>query len=194
MSITSARICCTMCDYETTEFYCPIYIVYRAANGIEIRRGRGGGWCYDCDEYVDIESSKSTDVAQLTNELTAASRDRKEEQETLRSLEDGFLAEFRNKAKRCAARSTVNRLDKEIVKLGELLKIVKGRNSPPRCLCCWSMHTAPIVFNESGNITQDFKHKCGGSLKLIPDNNGPAVNFRVETYVLDREGRLLEMR
>ena len=40
MSIDSARIICTGCDYETSEVYRPIRILYLTSNGQTVATGR----------------------------------------------------------------------------------------------------------------------------------------------------------
>ena len=86
MSIDSARVFCTGCDYETREVYRPVRIRYQMANGKTIETGRSKGWCFDCSGYSDIEK---IDEENLREDLVSKERERRE-QEKKQSRRDKF--------------------------------------------------------------------------------------------------------
>jgi hypothetical protein len=188
MSIDSARIVCTGCDYETREVYRPIRIRYQTTKGRTVETGRAKGWCYDCASYSDIEIMNQ---GELHDELISKERERLEAHHRHDELNRGFLSNFRHRSEKRELQHQFEWLDKEIDKLGGLLEIAKNRKSKARCLKCWSDRTAPLTFNSDSNIACDFQHECGGNLQIIHDHSGPRFNFRVSTYLLNEEGELL---
>lgn len=188
MSIDSARIVCTGCDYEAHEVYRPIWIRYQTTNGRTIETGRTKGWCYDCASYSDIERINQ---GELHDELISKERKWLEAHHRQDVLNRGFLSNFRHRLEKRQLQHQLECLDEEIANLGGLLEIAKSRKSKARCLKCWSDRTAPLTFNSESNIAYDFQHECGGNLKIIHDHSGPRFNFRVTTYVLNEEGELL---
>jgi len=188
MSIDSARIVCTVCDYETSEVYHPIRIRYQTTNGMTIETGRAKGWCYGCASYSDIERMNQ---GALHDELVSKERERLEARHRQDDLNRGFLSDFRHRSEKRQLQYQLECLNEEIAKLGGLLEIAKNRKSKARCLKCWSDRTAPLTFDSETSIAYDFQHECGGFLKIIHDHSGPRFNFRVSTYVLNEEGVLL---
>lgn len=188
MSIDSAGIVCTGCDYETREVYRPIQIRYQTTNGRTVETGRAKGWCYDCASYSDIERMNQ---GKLHNDLVSKESERLEARHRQDELNRGLLSNFRHRSEKRQLQYQLEWLDKEIDELGGLLEIAKGRKSKARCLKCWSDRTAPLTFDSESNIAHDFQHECGGNLQIIHDHSGPRFNFRVSTYVLNQEGELL---
>lgn len=188
MSIDSARIVCTGCDYETREVYRPIRIRYQTTNGRIIETGRAKGWCYDCASYSDIER---VNQVELHDELVSKERERLEAHHRQDELNRGFLSNFRHRPEKRQLQYQLECLDEEIAELGVLLEIAKSRKSKARCLKCWSDRTVPLTFDSESNVAYDFQHECGGNLKIIHDHSGPRYNFRVSTYVLNEEGELM---
>lgn len=188
MSIDSARVVCTGCDYEEKEVYRPIRIRYQTANGRTIETGRAKGWCYNCASYSDIES---INPGELHDELVSKERERTEARNRQDELNCGFLSKLRHRAEKKQLQHHLKCLDEEIAELDGLLKIANSRKSKARCLKCWSDRTAPLKFDSESKISYNFQHECGGNLKIIDDHSGPRFNFRVTTYVLNEEGELL---
>jgi len=188
MSIDSAMIVCTGCDYETREVYRPIRIRYQTTNGRIIETGRAKGWCYDCASYSDIERMNQ---GELHDELVSKERERLDAHHLQGELNRGFLSNFRHRSEQGQLQYQLECLDEEIAELGGLLEIAKSRKSKARCLKCWSERTVPLTFDSESNIAYDFQHECGGNLKIIHDHSGPRYNFRVSTYVLNEEGELI---
>lgn len=188
MSIDSARIVCTGCDYETREIYRPIRIRYQTKSGKIVETGRAKGWCYDCASYSDIERMNQ---GELHDELVLKDRERLEARHRQDELNRGLLSSFWHRSEKRQFQYQLECLDKEIVELSELLEIAKNRKSKARCLKCWSDRTAPLTFDSESNIAHDFQHHCGGNLQIIQDHSGPRFNFRVSTYVLNEEGEFL---
>lgn len=188
MSINSARVVCTSCDYEIHEIYRPIRIRYETKNGKTVETGRAKGWCYDCASYSDIERINQR---KLHGELILKERERLEARHRQDELSRGLLSNFRHRSEKRRLQYKLECLDKKIAELGGLIEISKNRKSEARCLKCWSERTAPLTFDSESNIAHDFYHQCGGSLQIIHDHSGPRFNFRVSTYVLSEEGELL---
>lgn len=188
MSIDSAGIVCTGCDYETREVYRPIQIRYQTTNGRTVKTGRAKGWCYDCASYSDIERMNQ---GKLHNDLVSKESERLEARHRQDELNRGLLSNFRHRSEKRQLQYQLEWLDKEIDELGGLLEIAKGRKSKARCLKCWSDRTAPLTFDSESNIAHDFQHECGGNLQIIHDHSGLRFNFRVSTYVLNQEGEFL---
>ena len=188
MSIDSARIVCTGCDYETREVYRPIRIRYQTMNGRTVETARAKGWCYDCASYSDIEKMNQ---GELHDELVSKERERLEAHHHQNELSRGLLSNFWHRSEKKQLLHQLEWLDKEISELSGLLEIAKSRKSNVRCLKCESDKTAPLTFDSESNIAYDFKHECGGNLQIIHDHSGPRFNFRVSTYILNEEGELL---
>jgi hypothetical protein len=176
----SSRVCCTGCDFETREFHRRIRIVYRYCGGKEFEARRTKGWCYDCAGYADIEEM---DIGRLQRRLEQKERERREGRCRAEELSKGFLGGFSNRSELKGFQYSLRRLDEEIKDLGNLLEIATTRKSRPRCLKCWSDNTSQL---------DDFRHDCGGELKIIPDLSGPRYYYPVATYVLSNEGELLD--
>ena len=194
MSVNSERICCTGCDFETWDLRRPIRVVYRMKGGKEVELWRAKGWCYECNNYEDIED---IDPETFRIELVEDERERRKICSRADKLSKVFLADIRNKAERRKLHDSIERLDKEIRDRSDLLEIVTNRKAGPRCLSCWSDKTAPVIFDGSDNLSHNFLHSCGGMLKLIVvdflEDESPRFNFALTTYVLNEEGELLEM-
>lgn len=188
MSIDSARIVCTGCDYETREVYRPIRIRYQTTNGKTIEASRTKGWCYDCASYSDIERMIQRE---FHAELISKQRDRLEARHRQGELNLGLLSNFRHRSEKRQLQYQLERLDKEIAELSGLLEIAMNRKSKARCLKCWSERTTPLTFDSESNIAHDFQHECGGNLKIIYDHSGLRINFRASIYLLSEEGVLL---
>jgi len=188
MSIDSARIVCTGCDYETREVYRPIRIRYQTVNGRTVETGRAKGWCYNCASYSDIERMNQ---GELHDEMVSKERERLDARHRQDGLNRGFLSNFRHRPEKRQLQYQLECLDEEIAELGRLLEIAKSRKSKARCLKCWSDRTAPLTFDSESNIAYNFQHDCGGNLQIIHDHSGPRFNFRVSIYVLNEEGELL---
>ena len=188
MSLDSARIVCTGCDYETREVYRPIVIRYMTANGNAVETGRAKGWCFDCAGYADI---KNIDPEVLGAALIAKECERAEADQRRIALSHGFVQRLRNRTERGNLRCGIRWLDDEIAVLRELLGIARNRRSKARCLRCWSASTASLSFDPQDDIARDFRHGCGGHLRIIHDHAGPRFFFRRKTYVLNEEGECL---
>ena len=214
MSMPFDNICCTGCDFETRYLPKPIHIVYRWPSGKEFETRHSIGWCYDCDDYRDIENM---DPECLRNEVSEKERERSEYRRRSAELPKGFLAwvgdywsppwkarkvryEFKFGMRlpiqdfeetRRTLRYKIKCLDKEIKETEKLLDIATQRNSRSRCLTCGSDKTAPATFGRDDNLTHDFKHACGGMLQRVTDRS-LRISCRLITYVLNTEGVLLE--
>ena len=188
MSIDSARIVCTGCDYETREMYRPFRVRYQTSSGEIVETGRFKGWCYDCAGYSDIEKMNRS---KLHDELDSKERRRLEARRRQRELHRGLFAKFRHRSEKRRLESKIQWLDKDIAELSALLEIAKRRKSNARCLTCWSERTAPVTFDPETNIAYDFTHECGGHLQIIHDQSGPRFYFRMVTFVLNEEGEFL---
>ena len=188
MSVNSARIICTGCDYEYREIYRPIRIRYHTKNGRAIETVRDKGWCYGCASYSDIEKLNQK---KLHDELVLKERERLEARHRQHELNRGLLSNFMHRSEKGQLQCQLEWLDKQIAEIGALLEIAKRRKSKARCLKCWSERTDTLTFNAESNIAYDFKHECGGNLQIIHDHSGPRFNFRVSTYILNEEGAFL---
>lgn len=189
MSIDSARVFCTGCDYETREVYRPILIRYQTASGKTIETGRTTGWCFDCSSYTDIEKMNQDE---LRDELVSKERERREERGRLQELDRGLLAGIRHRSERSRLKHLIEHMDEDIAELGGLLEMANRRKARARCLNCWSDRTASLSFDPADNVAHDFRHECGGNLKIVHDHTGPRFHFAVATYVLNEEGELID--
>ena len=188
MSINSARIVCTGCDYKTSEVYRPILIRYHRASGEPIETGRSKGWCFECAGYSDIEKM---DQGELHDSLVSKERERLEVHARLAELERGLFSRFRHRRERERSQYELRRLEGGITELEILLEIARSRRAKARCLSCWSDKTFPISFSLDDDVANKFKHTCGGNLRIIRDRSGNRYHFRKKTYVLNEEGELL---
>lgn len=188
MSIDSARIVCTGCDYETREVYRPIRIRYETGSGKTVETGRAKGWCYNCGGYSDIEK---LDQGDLHTKLVSMENERHAASQRLDELNRGLLANVRHRSKRRELQYRLERLDEDLAEVGGLLEIIKNRKWKARCLKCWSDYTAPVSFDSDDGVAHDFVHECGGNLQIIHDHSGPRFHFRVTTYILNEEGELI---
>ena len=176
MSIDSARVVCTGCDYETRDLMRPVRVRYQAEDGKSVETGCATGWGYDCADYSSIERIKQA---------------QREARDQLAALNEGWFSRVRYRAQKGHLRYQLGNLDNAIAKLGALIRMVNHRSSKARCLKCWSDKTAPVTFDAGNDAAQDFVHECGGQLRIIHDHSGPRFHFRVATYVLNQEGELL---
>jgi hypothetical protein len=188
MSIDSARVVCTGCDYETRDLIRPVRIRYQAADGKSVVTGCATGWCYDCADYSSIERI-NPDV--LRKELAQKEQAQREARDQLAALSEGWFSRVRHRAQKGHLRYQLGNLNNAIAELGALIRMVNHRSSKARCLKCWSNKTAPVTFDAGNGTAQDFVHECGGQLRIIHDHSGPRFHFRVATYVLNQEGELL---
>lgn len=188
MSIDSAKIVCTGCDYKTIEVFRPIRVQYQISNGRTVETGHAKGWCFDCASYSDIEKINQKN---LRNALVIKEHERIEARHHQEKMSHGFLSRFKHRSEKRNLQYQLECLDKEIAELGQLLEIAQSRKSQARCLKCWSDRTSPLTFSSESNIAHDFQHECGGNLKIIHDHSGPRFNFRTSLYVLNEEGELL---
>ena len=189
MSVPQTRIYCTECDLERWYVDRPIRIVYRWPIGKEWETRRSQGWCYECDNYRDIENM---DRERLASDLVEMEWKRHVKRARLAELSNRFLAGIRYRSARRTLRYAIERLDKEIQDIEKLLDIATQRNSRSRCLTCWSDKTARATFDFKGKLTRDFKHACGGMLVSELDLGGLWVRYATTRYVLNTEGELLE--
>lgn len=79
-------------------------------------------------------------------------------------------------------------LNEELNELSIQLAYAKNRKSLPRCLVCANTDIEHINFVD-GEITDEFKHSCGGNLILLPESQD-AVRFflKAQTIHLNNEG------
>ena len=189
MSMSSARIVCTGCDYETIDVYSPILIRYQTASGKFIETGRAKGWCYNCSNYSDIEKMNHD---QLYDELTSLKREWLKARHRHDELNRGLFSNFRHREEKKQLLGNIKWLNEEIADLGELLEIAKRRKSNARCLKCRSDRTVPIEFDSKDNIAHGFQHECGGNLQIIHDDSGLRASILLTTYILNEEGELLD--
>lgn len=189
MSMPTAQIVCTGCDYEASELYRPVRICYQTASGKIVETVRTKGWCYGCAGYSDIEDMNQE---RFSSQLVEKEQERLEVRNRQEQLNHGFLSGFRHRSKREQLQFQLEYLDEEITKLGELIDIAKRRVSKARCLKCWSDRTVPLTFSSEEQIAYDFQHDCGGNLQKIDDPMGIRFHFRLAIYTLTEEGELLD--
>ena len=117
MSIDSARIVCTGCDYETREVYRPIRIRYQTMTGRTVESGRASGWCYNCASYSDIERMNQ---GKFHDELASKERERLDARHLQDELNRSFLSIFRHRSEKRRLQDQLESLDKEVAELGAL--------------------------------------------------------------------------
>jgi hypothetical protein len=189
MSMNSAKIVCTGCDYQTSEIYRPIRIQYQTASGAVVEASRTKGWCYNCNSYADIERMNRDEFQQ---ELTAQQDQRNKVASKLAPLlSGGLFAKFWSRATRKELQYQLKALDESIGVLRQLMDIAASRVAKARCLKCWSDNTVAIRFNADSGLANGFSHDCGGNLKFIHDWYGTRFHFCVTTLTLNEEGEPL---
>ena len=193
MSFDALQISCTGCDYEANELFAPLRIVYRLEDGREFVGRTTNGWCYCCESYGRIEH---IDFQKLADDIRAVEIERKEVRDRLVRLAGRFLARFRGRTELNLAEDNLQNLECSAQELEILIKLARQRNGCPRCLRCWSEETVPIGFDASDDLSHNFKHVCGGMLRIGPHPSNLRVNFGSGTtcYVLTPEGELIEKR
>ena len=188
MSISSARVICTGCDYETREFYRPILIRYKLENGNVIESRRATGWCFDCRGYSDIENLNQ---GKLHTALAFEEHERLQTRQRLHAINRAFLATLRHRAERKQLMFELRQQDEELSHISGMLKLAMSRKSKAKCLKCGSNKTHSISFDSTDNVARNFVHECGGNLQIMRDSSGPRIRFRVTTLVLNEQGERL---
>lgn len=188
MSLPSKKIICTGCNYETNELYQPILLRYQTKLGTAFETWKTIGWCYSCAKYSYIER---INLEELQSELASKTNERISAIQSQNQLNRAFLSIFRNRSEKKWIQYEINKLEKKLENLAGLLEIAKNRKSKARCLTCWSEKTTPIEFDAESNIANNFRHECGGCLKIVEDPSGLRVNFCESTYILNEEGEFL---
>lgn len=188
MSINSARVVCTGCNYETSEVYRPIIIRYQTTNGLTVEASRTKGWCYKCESYADIENINREEFQE---KLISQKHERDQIHHLQEELSRSLFSKLLSRSKRRQLEFQLERLDESIRSLNKLIEIVSGRSSKARCLNCGSDKTALLTFNSESRVAKDFQHACGGNLRLIHDWQGARFHFKVSTYILNEEGEFI---
>lgn len=71
MSMTSILLRCDGCGFEARFLRSPIGLAYHTGSEI-VWASRQNGWCFDCNNYVDIEDIKA--AKQITPERSTGAR------------------------------------------------------------------------------------------------------------------------
>lgn len=189
MSITSHLIECSNCEYRTTEIFAPILVEYVLPDGRRFTSKRGKGWCYNCDNYSDLEHIDNIkDIMNEKDELYEVICDYEKQLNIIK--QSNILTRY---LKRNEYRKLIDIKYYSEQKMAELnIKVdwIRMRKSPPRCLKCHSTNTVPIHF-ENG-ISVDFKHKCGGMLYLKEHPNRLRFNVFESVIIVDVDGNLIQ--
>ena len=189
MSMDSAGIFCTGCAYESREVYQPIGIRYLRDDGKTVETGRTKGWCYRCDSYADIEKIDRESLLDVLNGLVKQTIELKQK---LAELETGIFAKFFNRYQRQNVAWQLEQLVEKQAETELLLAFFAKRVSKPRCLKCFSEQTVPITFNAENYLSDNFRHHCGGQLRITHDDIGLRINFRRKVLVLSAEGEFIK--
>ena len=188
MSMDSAGIYCTGCNFQSREVYQPILLRYVRADGKTIETGRTKGWCYHCSDYADIED---TDLASLQAKLQQYRQQATTLQQQLAQLQRGFLARLRHGFKISDTRWSLEQAQQKQAKIELLLEFFQQRVAKPRCLKCFSEQTAPLSFHRQSYLSENFTHHCGGQLRVAHFDMELRIHFRLKVLVLNSEGELL---
>lgn len=188
MSVNSARVVCTGCDYQAIEVFRPILIQYHTAAGELIEASSTKGWCYCCDGYSDIEH---LNCAEFQQQLVEKEEERDSVQVQLVQLSSSLFAKWWHRSTIRWLRRQLDTLNKGTSSLRQLIEIAGTRTAKARCLKCWSDKTAPISFNTDNADTNQFTHQCGGHLQLIHSWDSLRFHFKVTVYTLSEEGERL---
>lgn len=171
--MASGQVSCTGCDFRGYLQYRPITLIYRFNDGAEVQSHGSMGWCDDCNNIRDIEST--VDQKSLLIRLAAL------------QAEVGSWSFLIGNAFGKLMGGT-DQAKQEIVEIQGQLRLAQNQGNRTRCLTCGGEHTHPIAFNRQG-VWQDFKHGCGEHLKLDPfDPEAPRFSYRSETIYLDQDG------
>lgn len=188
MSINTAKVVCTGCDYQTSEVYRPILIKYQTDAGTTLEVSRTKGWCYCCDGYSDIEH---LNYAEFQQQLADEQKEWGVTQVELEQLSNRLFAKVWHRSAIRQRGEKIESLAESIRSLGLLIDIAAARGDKARCLKCWSDKTVPISFNTETADSNNFTHQCGGRLTLIHSWDSPRFHFRVTTFILNAEGELI---
>ena len=171
MSMVWGQISCTGCDFVGYLQYRPVTVIYRFADGTEVKAYREMAWCMTCDGIRDVEDRPSS-IASLEAELAQ-----------LRDLTASRGYRF----KRWFSELTGGQASEEEKKM----TVIKGRiklslrqGSRRRCLRCGSEDTHPLM---------GFVHHCGGTFRPEPiDLEAPRFTYREEMIYLNEDGRVID--
>lgn len=188
MSIDALKIVCTGCDYEGSEVFRPIRIIYEETSGKTIDSTSAKGWCYNCQSYTDIEK---INYNELNDELCLKELQAVEIQKKIQLLKIGLFSIFKNIRDKRNAKLELQLLGNEIEHIKCLLKISETRKAGARCLKCWSDNTVPLHFDTESRLAYGFTHQCGGKLKIVSYDYEIRYHFKVTTYFLSVEGELI---
>ena len=190
MSINAAIICCTGCDYKAVNAIVPMEIVYRMQDGREVAGGREKGWCYKCNGYTDIEGVAPEYLRDL---LLKNLKEKRELEAQVTDASRRLIWSLFHRAQRQRMRDMLERVTNKMENLSYLLEVTLTRKARPRCLKCGSDNAVRLSFGED-NLTHDFRHSCGGRLRIIKDGAGRPCSVSLTRYVLNTEGEVLEKR
>lgn len=188
MSRALDKVVCTGCSYEAPEFHRPILIRYRGVDGTTVENRRSQGWCYQCDSYSALAC---LDRAELKKKISIEVGNLSGTTQRLEEEPHGLLSIFVNRKRRRMLRAQIEDITTEIARSNVLLSVSESWQSDGRCLECWSGKVARITFDSNSGFAHNFKHDCGGTLKLLGDPSGIRYRFNLSTYVVDHDGRLL---
>ena len=187
----STKIVCSNCDFATYRPEGPTFINYILNDGTEFKTAPAHGWCYECGTYSMIEDMNPDS---LGKRLFLNTLRRSEGLFRFRSWTTLFFRPLHSWKNYKDARDELKWIDTSIERLHNLLLIAGQRESPPRCLSCWSVRTASVTFvpiAASFSVAYDFRHDCGGLLRAVDEEPSLFITARTQILVVNSEGNLL---
>lgn len=176
MSMPSMKICCRGCSFVAMVGSRPLVLRYHLPDGLTVDHFRAFGWCDTCANVTEVESLP--DRVELEQSMLAA---------TPRS---GFL----DRLFRSSGGGSQDARTREFQRLSALLRLIKLRESGPRCLHCGGVSVTPLRFDSNADFIGP-KHSCGASLYQAPESpDAPRFMYRTEVLELDVEGLRLDGR
>ncbi len=194
MSVDSAKISCTGCSYQVYEHFQPIHLHYVPTASDEpaqqdvIQSHCTTGWCYQCDGYRYIEDINPT---QWQAQLRTIQQQQSAVTVELTQRQTGFLQRWWTRSRQRELREQAATLTADNARFNQLLLFFQARQSPARCLQCFSNQTAPISFDGEHRSSSNFVHRCGGRLQISFADFELRCLFRPKTYLLNKEGEQL---
>jgi hypothetical protein len=185
MSYPVDTVRCTGCEFEHVDHHGGVMLEYRCGDEVVHVGYRTEAWCEDCQTLRPIESLPS--VEDLVERVSQAEEFVRGTPWQQRKDQTGSPMDRR----RLRAMEILGRRR-------TALAWRRGRVSAPRCLTCggtrWRVPDWQLADSRDHSITTEFRHSCGGVLVRFPFDPVAALMQPVKRYVLDAEGRVIEVR
>ena len=188
MSMPFKTLSCTQCDFGKSDTILWGKFSYRFPDGETLALDRTFGWCNSCTDIKAVEELPDRICANY--DLRCVESDL--EEELYIKKQTGLWSSFTQWwSKARLERERQYKLDALTTKKEQYLlqlRLLDGRNSPPRCLECSSTYIVQLAELRSANASS-FKHPgCGGTFKQTTEYSDTRVSIELEEIICDPEG------